>query len=69
MTEAGNYFVVDSKGKKVLVHCFAEVVNPAAYDSIVLLLMKMYDRMMGVSEEGVHPVAAWLMRHTYFWME
>jgi len=49
MTDAGNYFILNSNEKKVLAHCFANVVNPNAYESIVKMLMKTYDNIMGVS--------------------
>jgi len=49
MTDAGNYFILNSKGQKVLAHCFADVANPIAYESLVKILIETYDKIMGVS--------------------
>jgi hypothetical protein len=69
MTEAGNYYVLKSNGEKILAHCFANVANPTVYEPMVRLAMNLYDRVMGVQNEKVHKVAAWLEKKLNFLVE
>lgn len=69
MTEAGTYFVLKSNSDKVLAHCFSNVANPTTYEPIVRLALRLHDRILGVSNEKVHPVASWLMKGFSFLVE
>jgi len=59
MTAAGNYFILNSKGEKVLAHCFAHIRHPELYEPVVNLALSLYEMSFGISYERIHPLGRW----------
>ena len=69
MTNSGNYFILNNNEEKVLAHCFANIRNPTFYEPFVKIAMIAHDKIMGIPEDKIHPVASWLTEKLSFLVE